>query len=184
MSHQVKFRFAFSTIFGCLTLLLPTLLRAQDSGIHKCTMPDGSVTYQQYECPAGTTGKTIAAQAYGTNTLTLTPNSNHQYSTTLTVNGVTVLGYIDTGATYVSMSEATAARMHLTAGSSIRKYLQTANGSVISANQKLAMIKVGKFELYNVEVAVLPDSPTLIGMTALSQLKFENENGSLVLSKR
>ena len=184
MSDQVESRFAFSTIFGCLILLSPPLLQAQDSGIHKCTMPDGSVTYQQYECPAGTTAKTIAEHGYGNNTLTLIPNSNHQYSTTLTVNGVTVLGYIDTGATYVAMSETTAAKMHLSDDSSTKKYMQTANGSVISSNKKLTIIKVGKFELYNVEVSILPDSPTLIGMTALSQLKFENENGNLVLSKR
>src|SRR5450756_1968535 len=106
-------RFIFRLALSGVILTVPPLLQAQDSGIHKCTMPDGSVTYQQYECPSGTTGKTIAERAYGDNKLTLTPNSNHQYSTTLTVNGVTVLGYIDTGATYVAMSAATAARMHL-----------------------------------------------------------------------
>lgn len=165
-------------------LICPNVLHAQDGGIHKCTTPDGNVIYQQYDCPAGTTDKTLSVSSSTSSTLTLIPNSNHQYSTTLTINGVTVPGYIDTGATFVAMSPETAARMHITGQVERNSYMQTANGVAVGARKTVSVVKVGKFELYNVEIVIMQNTPTLIGMTALSQLKFANENGNLVLSKR
>ena len=62
--------------------------------------------------------------------------------------------------------------------------MQTANGIVLTGHKVVSVLKVGKFELYNVEIAILANTPTLIGMSALSQLKFSNENGNMVLTKR
>jgi len=155
-----------------------------DSTIQKCVHPDGSILYQQDVCPPGTTSKTVSSNSSSNNTLTLAANSNHQYSTTLSINGVTVPGYVDTGATYVTVSSDTASRMHIKTDDASLKFLQTANGVVPTGTKKMSVIKVGPFELYNVEVSIVANSPTLIGMTALSQLKFANENGNLVLTKR
>ena len=159
----------------------------QAQTIQKCTQPDGSVLYQQDVCPPGTTVKTLALESGSSGSsgsLTLTANSNHQYSTTLTINGVTVTGQVDTGATYVTISAAMAERMHISATDIQTRTMLTANGVIGAANKKMPVIKVGKFELYNIEVAITANSPTLIGMSALSQLKFANENGNLILSKR
>lgn len=154
--------------------------------IHKCVKADGAVSYQQDECPSDAPGKAIAVRDNGAGggTLTLPPNGNHQYFTTLTVNGVTVTGIVDTGATYVTVSPDLATRMHINPAGAKGRVMQTANGMVMVATQTVPVAKIGKFELYNVEFAVAPNSPTLIGMTALSQLTIVNENGSLVLNRR
>ena len=164
--------------------LLTTSAHAQDAGIHKCTAPDGSVSYQQNDCPLGTTGKNMAINSAPARTLTLPPNSNHQYSTTLTINGVSVPGYIDTGASFVTLSASTATRMHIGNDNLTVNVLQTANGNILGARKALSVIKIGQFEVYNVEVVIVENSPTLIGMSALSQLRFAIENGSMVISKR
>ncbi len=159
-------------------------LPAAAQSIQKCTQADGSVVYQQDVCPAGSSGKVIAVSNAGSDRLTLPPNANHQYFTTLTVNGITVTGIVDTGATYVTISPDTAARMHIAPNNPQGRIMQTANGLVQIATQPVAVLKIGKFELYNVELAIAPNSPTLIGMSALSQLNIVNENGNMVLNRR
>jgi aspartyl protease family protein len=175
-----KFRLWF--ILGSVVVALADPLHAQT--IQKCTRPDGSVLYQQDVCPPGTNSKLVATESTVSNSLTLLANSNHQYSTTITINGITVPGYVDTGATYVSLSTETANRMHISLNDAQGRYMQTANGIVLTGHKVVSVLKVGKFELYNVEIAILADTPTLIGMSALSQLKFSNENGNMVLTKR
>ena len=152
--------------------------------IQKCTQADGSILYQQDVCPPGTTAKLVAVNSSDSGNLTLFGNSNHQYSTSLTINGVTVSGFVDTGATFVTISLETANRMRITNDGIQIAHMQTANGVIGAARKKVPVIKVGKFELYDVEVAIVANSPTLIGMSALSQLKFANENGNLILSRR
>ena len=184
MFAKVKIRMASLLISGLFAACFNTAQAFDDSTIQKCVHPDGSVLYQQDVCPPGTTGKTVASNASSTNTLTLAANSNHQYSTTLSINGVTVPGYVDTGATYVTFSSEAASHMHIRSDDAAVVYMQTANGIVATRTKKVSVLKVGPFELYNVEVAIVANSPTLIGMSALSQLKFANENGNLVLTKR
>jgi len=167
--------FAATTLAG-----QPALAQA----IQKCTQSDGSIVYQQDVCPAGSNAKTMSFDQSTPSSLTLVGNGNHQYSTTLTINGITVPGYVDTGATYVTISMDTANRMHVSTDDAQLRRMQTANGVIGTANKTVSVMKVGKFVLYNVEVAIVANSPTLIGMSALSQLKFANENGNLVLSKR
>lgn len=152
--------------------------------IQKCTLADGSVLYQQDVCPAGSNSKAVAVSTGGSATLTLPPNGYHQYFTTLTVNGVTVKGIVDTGASFVTISPDTAERMHILPNHPQGGIMQTANGLVQVATQSVAVVKIGKFELYNVQFAIAPNSPTLIGMSALSQLNIVNENGNLVLNRR
>jgi len=170
-------------ILLCAAVALPDQA-ALAQAIQKCTQKDGSIVYQQDVCPSGSDAKTMSLDHSVSSSLTLVGNGNHQYSTTLTINGVTVPGYVDTGATFVTISMDTANRMHISTDDAQMRRLQTANGVIGTVNKTVSILKVGKFELYNVEVAIAANSPTLIGMSALSQLKFANENGNLVLSKR
>ncbi|PRC92052.1 retropepsin-like aspartic protease family protein [Solimicrobium silvestre] len=185
MTIQTKVTLNSWLIIGVFLSLLTSSLQAfGDSTIQKCKRSDGSIFYQQDVCPPGTNSSTFAVNSDQSDSLTLYANSGHQYSTTLTINGVTVPGFIDTGATFVVVSLETAIKMHL-AGEGFRaQYMQTANGVIRSANKTIPVIKVGKFELYNVEISIVANAPTLIGMSALSQLKFSNENGNMTLSKR
>jgi len=46
------------------------------------------------------------------------------------------------------------------------------------------MLKIANIELYNVEISITPNVPTLIGMSALSQLSISTASGNMTLSKR
>lgn len=158
---------------------------ASGSSMFKCTQADGSTTYQDEECPKGiNSSKKTVTTLEAPASLTLVANANHQYTTTLTINGTTVIGHVDTGATFVALSTDTARRMQITSDGAVLKQMQTANGAIMSVNKIIPVLKVGNFELYNVEVSIAPNMPTLIGMSALSHLNFAHENGNLVLSKR
>lgn len=63
-------------------------------------------------------------------------------------------------------------------------YIQTANGVITSYIKNMPLVKVGDVELYNVDVAIAPATPTLIGMSALKQFKINEENGQLVLVRK
>lgn len=94
---------------------------------------------------------------------------------------------IDTGATYVSLGEATAKRLglRLLAGD-FRGTAQTAAGSVAAALVRLDRVQVGSLEVRDVEAIVLKGSSetTLLGMSFLARLEsVEMRNGELILKR-
>ena len=93
---------------------------------------------------------------------------------------------VDTGATYVAVSEATARRLglHLRADD-FRYSASTANGAAPVALARLARVEIGRVSARDVEVMVMKGDAlgvTLLGMSFLSKLKrFAIENGRLDL---
>ena len=165
-------------------LLFNALPAHADSTIQKCTAPDGKVTYQQDVCPGSTQSRTVAKNPIGPGNVILVANSANHYTTTVTINGVTAPAMIDTGATYVAISTDLAQKMHLLEGEFQPKLINTANGMVRAANKVVPMLKIANIELYNVEISITPNVPTLIGMSALSQLSISTASGNMTLSKR
>lgn len=168
-----------------LTILLACLPVAGQAQLYKCKRADGSSTFQDTECPSGATSTKIAAQASGSaQRLTLSPDTNGHFHTRVTINNVEVEGVIDTGASMVAISAATAHEMGISlAGSKIGQF-QTANGSVYSYIKVMPLVKVGEIEMYNVEVSISERSPTLVGMNVLRRFKINQENGQMILMKQ
>ncbi|MCK9387639.1 MAG: TIGR02281 family clan AA aspartic protease [Sulfuritalea sp.] len=116
--------------------------------------------------------------------LSLIADSRGHFHSSLTINGVTVVGVIDTGASTVAMSVATANLMRIPLAGSTLGRSQTANGNVGTLNKVVPSIRVGNsIILDNVEIAILPNTPTLIGMSVLRRLKVSAAGGQMVLSR-
>lgn len=108
------------------------------------------------------------------------------YISSFKANGRTVVGLIDTGATYVAINESTARMVGLKLTSAdFRHKANTANGVTPAAFARLDAMEIGPIRVNNVDVFILKDSSlsdTLIGMSFISKLSsFRVENSQLIL---
>ncbi|MCD7110198.1 TIGR02281 family clan AA aspartic protease [Rhizobium sp. DKSPLA3] len=126
--------------------------------------------------------------AAGAREVVLPAGPGGHFSTTLDINGRSVRGLIDTGATVVALNESTARRIGLSLSTlDYSISVSTANGLAKAASVTLKRIKVGNIAVENVAAMVLPDtalSDTLVGMSFLNRLSsFAVEDGALRLRR-
>jgi aspartyl protease family protein len=102
------------------------------------------------------------------------------------INGHTVRFIVDTGATSVSLSEAEAERIGLDYKSGKLGYTNTANGVAIVHKVRLASIRIGDVQVYDVDATVLPASLpyVLLGNSFLERFQMRRENDLMTLDKR
>jgi aspartyl protease family protein len=103
------------------------------------------------------------------------------------INGKSVPGLVDTGASLVAMNESTARRLGFGVnGLDFRYTVNTANGSTEAAHVVLDRIEIGNVRVRDVEAFVLRDkalSSTLVGMSFLNKLKsYQVKGESLTLA--
>ena len=116
------------------------------------------------------------------NTVFLVSRNGH-YFAPVTINGITVEGLVDTGATTVAMSEDTAARLGIQHLPSDTGTSMTANGAISVRSLTVPRITVSGLELQRVKVSIGGTSPLLIGMSFLNRVKVRMESGALSISK-
>lgn len=117
-------------------------------------------------------------------TMSLVSDPQGHYFADLTINGMTVRGMIDTGATSIALDEATAAKMGITAAGGHSGIAQTANGNIGIVTKTVPLVKIGPIALDNVEVSIGTSSHIpLIGMSVLRRLRISAAGGQMVLSR-
>jgi aspartyl protease family protein len=118
----------------------------------------------------------------------LDANAEGHFVAGATINGGRVTVMVDTGATVVALSDATARRLGIfPAQSAYTQHMTTANGAVMAARVTLYEIRLGNVTLRDVAAVVVPGKALpvdLLGMSFLSRLsRFEIAGGQLVLSQ-
>lgn len=155
-----------------------TSLHFSGSGLHPIQL---ALAYSQSK-PVHAQTIDHPAEVIGVGELELKQTRDGHYLTSGNVNGTPVVFMIDTGATAVSISSATA----LLAGIRNCTPLQvtTANGQVNACIAKAAEITFGSFKLANVDVAIMPDMPgeSLLGMNVLRNFRIEQVNRIMRIS--
>lgn len=119
---------------------------------------------------------------------TLEASRSGHFSGNFLLNGRSVEGMVDTGATFVAMSESTARRLGFTGNSLDFRYaVNTANGPTQAAQVTLDRVEIGGIRAEGVEAFVLKDEKldgTLIGMSFLRKLKsYSVEDGRMLLKQ-
>lgn len=104
------------------------------------------------------------------------------------INGKSIDGLVDTGASLVAINESTARRLGFGVNSlDFRHTANTANGGTEAAHVVLDRIEIGSVRVKDVDAFVLRDealSGTLVGMSFLKRLKaFQVERGILKLTQ-
>ena len=117
----------------------------------------------------------VAHYASGQRAAVVPMSRDGHFSADFRINGRSVRGLVDTGATYVAINSSTARKLGLTLGPADFKYeVRTANGLTNAALVHLNRMEIGSISVSDVEAFVLNDqalSATLIGMSFMSKLQ-------------
>ena len=124
------------------------------------------------------------APASGYRQAVLRADPRGQYAADAFVNGMPVRMLVDTGASVVVLSAATAARLGVATGRAQLR-MQTANGPVDGSPVVLKAIRLGGLAMYDIPAVVLPreaGDANLLGATFLKRLvSVEQRSGFLIL---
>ena len=117
--------------------------------------------------------------------MVLEADTRGQFSAPVTINGVTVRGLVDTGATAVSMSSRTAQQMGVPYLSGRRVQMTTANGMTSGYAVMLNAVTVGRLTLQQVRAVVTEsEMPVLIGASFLSRVSMTTDGKRMTLTKQ
>lgn len=120
------------------------------------------------------------------NKIVLTAGSGGHFLTQGSINGRAVQFMVDTGATAIGlgMSQAELIGVNYKAGQQVR--LQTANGLTPGWLVKLASVRIGDVEVFDVDAVVAAHSMpyVLLGNSFLSRFQMRRDNGQMVLERR
>ncbi|HVY19647.1 MAG TPA: TIGR02281 family clan AA aspartic protease [Bauldia sp.] len=118
--------------------------------------------------------------------MTLTANNTGHYTADAIIDGHTVPVVVDTGATTVAITSATARELGINPGErDFNAEVRTANGLVHAARVTLGVVSIGNVTVRDVPAIVVEGDAlelNLLGMSFLNRLtKFEAGDGQLVL---
>ncbi|HYD61923.1 MAG TPA: TIGR02281 family clan AA aspartic protease [Noviherbaspirillum sp.] len=108
---------------------------------------------------------------------------NGHYFAPLTINGVTVEGLIDTGASAIAISRETARKFGIDVLPGQPGTARTANGMIETTNVIVPSVTVSGITLQDVRVSIGITGDPLIGMTFLSRLHLQMGGGALSMSR-
>jgi aspartyl protease family protein len=136
------------------------------------------------EAPASV-GGSGGAEAGGTK-IVLSAGSGGHFMTQGQINGRAVQLVVDTGATWVSLSVAEAERVGLNYKSGQAVQMSTANGVIPGWRLKLASLRVGDVQVYDVDAIVSSGAMpyVLLGNSFLARFQMTRSNEQMVLEKR
>ncbi len=172
---------AFAAVLSALAVLAPSLA----PGLLSAVLHPESATATTPAAPAPRPAPALGA---GFRQVALGANSQGHFVADAVIDGSPVTVMVDTGATTVALTDATARRLGIyPPASAYRERLSTANGVVMAARVTLDEIRLGNVALRDVTAVVVPGEALpvdLLGMSFLSRLsKFEIAGGQLVLSQ-
>ncbi|MGB8276355.1 MAG: TIGR02281 family clan AA aspartic protease [Methylovirgula sp.] len=124
--------------------------------------------------------------AGGFGQMEIAPDRSGNYLTEAEIDGHLIHMVVDTGATYVSLTNSDASAIGIRPAPMDYHYrTMTANGTGVAAKVRIATLRLGQMEINDVEAFVMPPGvlgTSLLGMSALSRLgKVEISGGQLVL---
>lgn len=113
-------------------------------------------------------------------------NDAGHFNADFKLNGRSINGLVDTGATLVAMNVSTARRIGINIAPEDLQYsVKTANGEAKAAAAVIDSLQIGRIVVEKVDAVVLEDralKDTLIGVSFLRRLaKYQVENGALLL---
>jgi aspartyl protease family protein len=118
--------------------------------------------------------------------IVLTAGSGGHFFTLGSINGKSVQFVVDTGATFVSMGASDAQQLGIDFTKGQRGIVNTANGPAVAYRVKLASVRVGDVQIYDVDglVSQQPMEAVLLGNSFLTRFQMKRENDTMTLTKR
>jgi aspartyl protease family protein len=118
--------------------------------------------------------------------MAIAPDRSGNYLTDADIDGHLIRMIVDTGATFVCLTDADASAIGIRPAPADYRYrTATANGVGIAAKVQISRLRLGQMEVYDVEAFVMPPGAlgvSLLGMSALRRLgSVEISGGQLLL---
>ncbi|MFZ4289609.1 retropepsin-like aspartic protease family protein [Variovorax sp. HJSM1_2] len=122
----------------------------------------------------------------GATRVVLTADSRGHFFSQGAINGNTTQFMVDTGASVVAMSQAEAERLGVNYKNGQPVQMSTANGVTQGWRIRLATVRVGDVQLYDVEAVVTPAAMpfVLLGNSVLTRFQMNRTNDQMVLERR
>lgn len=141
---------------------------------------------QQTANAAPPTAMPRSASVTGSDEIEIPADQVGNYQTNAEIDGYILRMMVDTGATYVCLTDADASAIGIRPAPADYRYkTQTANGTGVAAHIKIDRLRLGQVEIRDVDAFVMPPgalATSLLGMSALNRLgKVEIAAGKLVL---
>ncbi|MGN6551387.1 MAG: retropepsin-like aspartic protease family protein [Pararhizobium sp.] len=155
---------------------------------YRSSLPAGTTEAMAVAAPSGRAGEAQAPAAsyLSGRSFAIDAGPSGHFEGRFRINGQTIDGLVDTGATYVAMNASTARRLGVSPAAGDYIYsVRTANGTTKAALARLDRVEIGPIRVEDVEAFILDDSAisdTLIGMSFLKKLtSYAVRNGRLEL---
>lgn len=135
------------------------------------------------EAPANVGGSGGGASG---NRIVLTAGTGGHFTTSGAINGRAAHFMVDTGATLVAMGLDDAQRLGIDYRKGLVGRSNTANGPVVAYRVKLASLRIGDVEVYDVDAAVLGSNMNtiLLGNSFLTRFQMTRNNDQMILERR
>jgi len=119
-------------------------------------------------------------------TIVMPADSDGHFGGAGSINGKPVQFLVDTGASSVALSVGDAERVGLNYKSGQPVRIGTANGTAQGWRIRLASVRMGDVEIYDVEAVVTPQSMpfVLLGNSFLGRFQMKRENDTMTLERR
>ena len=129
---------------------------------------------------------TGGVQASSGGRIVLPAGTGGHFSAQGLINGKPVTMLVDTGATTIAIGKDEAERLGLAYKTGQQVRMQTANGASLGWRLKLANVRVGDVDVYDVDAVVTPAPMpfVLLGNSFLTRFQMNRNNDQLVLVKR
>ena len=136
------------------------------------------------EAPVNAGGSSVSA-GRGTR-ITLAESGGGHFMTAGQINGRAVQFMVDTGATTIAMGIVDAERAGINYKNGQQVRMTTANGETMGWRVRLASVRVGDVEIFDVEGVVTQQAMPflLLGNSFLSRFDMRRDNNVMVLNKR
>lgn len=172
-----------TAMFAAIAIVVATQIPA----LLEHTGPAQQEPVVQAPSQAPQTAATPQAASLTPGTMVLNADGRGHFIGMFRLNGKSVTGMVDTGASVVAINERTARTLGYGANSLDFRYpMQTANGQTLAAHVVLDRVEIGNVRMRDVDAMVLRDealSTTLVGMSFLTRLKsYQVKGGSLTLA--
>ncbi len=120
------------------------------------------------------------------NQIVMTAGTGGHFFSAGSINGQPVTFLVDTGATYIALSQAEADRLGVRYRDGQRGMAQTANGPVPVHRARLASVRIGDVQVFDVEATVVPMQmdQILLGNSFLTRFQMKRDNDTLTLVRR
>lgn len=136
-----------------------------------------------------TMGQSVSTQRSlaGRQQTVLTADVQGHFWASAEINGTSVRVLVDTGATFISMSNATARRLGINYLNGQQGFTSTANGTVPVYRVSLASVRIGDISLNNIEASVHEGNSLpviLLGMSFLNRVEMQRDGDRMTLIRR